>query len=295
MDCFNGETLTVTAEEISLKRMDSRPYQGVKMRLFKGKLSVIMPAYNEGHHIYNNLKETHKVFKRSRCGFEVILVDDGSGDNTYFEAQKAALDLGSTIPLNITKNTGKGNALKEGFARATGDYVIFLDADLDLHPAQLSHIFKIMRNEKADVIIGSKYHPDSTIDYPASRKLLSKVYAGVLNVLFDLNLHDTQTGMKVFRREVLERVFPLVTCKGFAFDIEVLTNAHKLGYKVVEAPVILDNRREMQWGRITIKDMYKMWIDTMAIYYRLNRKKPGKAKPESGAIKDNKEYGAIKR
>ncbi len=275
--------------------MDRRPYRGVKMRFFKGKLSVIMPAYNEGHHIYKNLKETHGVLKRSRCGFEVILVDDGSGDNTYSEALSAARDLGCTIPVNIAKNSGKGNALKEGFARATGDYVVFLDADLDLHPAQLTRVFKIMRNERADVIVGSKYHPDSTIDYPFSRKVLSKVYAGMMNVLFDLNLHDTQTGMKVFRREVLDRVFPLVTCKGFAFDIEVLTNARNLGYKVVEAPVVLDNRREMQWGRITIKDMYKMWIDTMAIYYRVNRNKPEKAKSDPGAAKDHKGYGAVKR
>ncbi|GMR04829.1 MAG: glycosyltransferase family 2 protein [Thermodesulfobacteriota bacterium] len=263
------------------------------MKLFKGKISVIMPAYNEGHHIYQNIKETHRVFKKSKCGFEVILVDDGSVDDTYAEAEKAARDLSGTIPVNIARNRGKGNALKEGFLRSTGDLILFLDADLDLHPEQLSSVFRIMRDEKADVIVGSKYHPQSDIHYPFSRKVLSKTYASILKVLFDLPLRDTQTGMKVFRREVLDEVFPLVMCKGFAFDIELLTNAHNMGYKVVEAPVTLHNRREMQWGRITVKDMYRMWLDTMGIYYRVNRNQRKKARAEANRLKSKRGYGGI--
>lgn len=239
------------------------------MRLFKTKISVIMPAYNEGQHIYENLMETYKVLKKTKCDFEVILVDDGSGDNTYEEARKANADYGNIISHKVCRNCGKGNALKEGFHLATGNFVIFLDADLDLHPKQVYQLFKIMRNMNADVVVGSKYHPASQLNYPVSRKIFSRIYALVLRVLFGLPLRDTQTGLKVFRYEVLAKVFPLVLCKRYAFDVELLANAHRVGYKVVEAPIVLDYRRETKWGRIKLKDMYHMGMDTLAIFYRM--------------------------
>ena len=268
------------------------------MKLFKHKLSVIMPAYNEGHHIYENIKETHRVLRRARCGYEVILVDDGSRDNTYEEARRAAAELGCTVPVSVPENRGKGNALKEGFNHASGDFVIFLDADLDLHPEQLHRVLRVMRDERADVIVGSKYNPDSRLEYPFSRKVMSKVYALVLKVLFDLPLRDTQTGLKAFRKEVLEKVFPLVHTSGFAFDIELLSNAHGLGYRVVEAPVVIDNRREMKWGRITMKDMYRMWLDTMAIYYRQYMRRANFASADKGGrkkVKNAGKYGELSR
>lgn len=240
------------------------------MALLKFKLSTIMPAFNEGHHIYENLRETHRALKRSRCDFEIILVDDGSKDNTYAEAARGAQDFGNIIPVKLLNNGGKGNALKEGFRHAAGDFVIFLDADLDLHPGQIYQMFKVMKNTNADVVIGSKYHPESRLHYPASRKMFSKIYALVLKILFGLPLRDTQTGLKIFRREVLAKVFPLVLCKRYAFDVELLANAHRAGYHVAEAPIVLNYRRALKWGRIKFKDMYYMGMDTMAIFYRMH-------------------------
>lgn len=228
-----------------------------------------MPAYNEGHHIYDNLKETSRVFRRSKRNFEIILVDDGSADNTYEEARRAANELGNIIPVDVKPNGGKGNALKEGFKRATGDYVIFLDADLDLNPEQVRYMFRLMRDNRSDVIIGSKHHPQSRLNYPILRKVFSRTYAVVLKALFDLPLRDTQTGLKIFRYDALGRVFPNVVCKRYAFDVELLVNAHQAGYKVVEAPIVLDYRRNMKWGRIGFRDVYRMGIDTLAIFYRM--------------------------
>ncbi|MFQ5466260.1 MAG: glycosyltransferase family 2 protein [Thermodesulfobacteriota bacterium] len=239
------------------------------MELYKGKISVIMPAYNESAHIYGNIIETWRVFRRTRCGFEIIVVDDGSGDATYAEAVRAARELVGVHVVHYTSNNGKGSALKEGFRHATGDYVVFLDSDLDLHPAQLHGLFKVMRNLRADVVIGSKHHPASKLDYPGYRKVISRVYALILKVLFNLPLRDTQTGLKVFNSGVLDSVFPKVLCKRYAYDLELLVNAHHLGYKVVEAPVVLNYRRPKKWGRIGLGDFYATGMDTLAIFYRM--------------------------
>lgn len=240
------------------------------MELFKGKISVIMPAYNESGHIYRNVIETCKVFDRAKCGYEVIVVDDGSTDATFEEASKAEKELPCVKVVHYALNNGKGNALKEGFRHATGDYVVFLDSDLDLHPSQLHTLFKVMRNNRADVVIGSKHHPASRLEYPAVRKLISRVYALILKILFNLPLRDTQTGLKVFSRDVLKRVFPKVLCKRFAYDLELLVNAKHLGYRVSEAPVVLNFRRPKKWGRIGLGDLYLTGLDTLAIFYRLH-------------------------
>ena len=250
------------------------------MRVFKGKISVIMPAFNEGHHIYENLRETHRVFRRSGRSFEIILVDDGSSDETLAEARRAARDFGSIAALRLDRNRGKGNALREGFRAAKGDYVIFLDADLDLHPGQIIGLFRAMRDMKADVIIGSKHHPDSKLEYPLPRKVMSRIYAAALKALFGLPIRDTQTGLKIFTHASLEKAFPRVLCDRYAFDVELLARAHEAGFRVAEAPVVLNFRREVRWGRIKASDVVRMGLDTLAIFMRLQASRRSSPSPE---------------
>lgn len=240
------------------------------MKVFKQKISVLMPAHNEGVHLYENLVETVKVFDKYKREYEIILINDGSDDNTSQGALRAKAQLPRVEFINIEKNVGKGDAIREGFATATGDYVVFLDSDLDLHPSQLWDLFKEMRNRKADVIIGSKRHRSSNIHYPFARKVISYVYAAVLGILFGLPLTDTQAGLKIFRREVLANILPKILCKRYAFDIEILANAHHVGYKIVEYPVVVSWRRRTTWGRIGLRDMYQTGIDTLAIFYRMH-------------------------
>lgn len=239
------------------------------MELYKGKISVIMPAFNESAHIRRNVHETCRVFDRTRRDFEVVVVDDGSTDDTFEEASRASAQLPNVKVVRYADNNGKGSALKEGFRHVTGDYVVFLDSDLDLHPSQLHRLFRVMRDTRASVVIGSKHHPRSTLKYPLGRKVISRVYALMLRALFNLPLRDTQTGIKVFNHEVLARVFPKVLCKRFAYDLELLVNANRLGYKVAEAPVVLNFRRPRKWGRIGLGAMYSTGMDTLAIFYRL--------------------------
>lgn len=228
-----------------------------------------MPAYNEGAQIFNNIQETVKTFEEFGCRYEIIVVDDGSRDNTYEEARRAADTLKNITIIQNRENYGKGRALKKGFRCTKGNYVVFLDSDMDLHPVQLETFFDIMRLDGADVVIGSKRHPNSKLEYPWHRRVVSAVYFFFIKIMFGLPIRDTQTGLKVFKREVLEKVFPRVVVKKFAYDLEILVLAHHFGYKVAEAPVVMKFQRDT-WHRIGIKSILDTWLDTMAIWYRMH-------------------------
>ncbi len=247
---------------------DSVQDQDKKNKL-RDSISVIMPAHNEGPHLYDNLKETIKTFEEAKYDYEIILVNDGSVDNTLAEANRVAREFKRIKVVTSGVNNGKGHAIKEGFQHADGQQIVFLDADLDLHPEQIKDLLKVMKEQKAEVVIGSKWHPQSKLKYPFMRKVISNIYALILWTLFRLPLRDTQTGLKIFKHEVLKKVFPKIVCKRYAFDVEILANAHHLGYKTVEVPVILHFRRDQRWGRITFKDMWNTGMDTLAIFYRM--------------------------
>lgn len=237
--------------------------------MIEGKISVVMPAYNEARHIVSNLRETVDTLAAAQYDFEVIVVDDGSPDKTYLEAAKLLSSHPERVRVvHYAENQGKGNALMCGTWFARGQYIVFLDADMDLHPVQLPTLLGVMEAQEADVVIGSKRHPLSHVNYPRHRRLYSAVYYTLIRAMFGLPVKDTQTGLKVFKREVVDRVFPRILVKRFAFDVEVLANAHRLGYKIVDAPVTLTFQRA--FGRIKLRDVCAILRDTLAIFYRMH-------------------------
>jgi len=239
------------------------------MRQIKEKISVIMPAFNEGARIGASIAETTRTFNEFGCRWELIVMDDGSTDSTFEEACTAAKKAAPGVSVKRNPhNIGKGRALKRAARYATGFYTVFLDADLDLHPVQVQALFDIMRLNNADIVIGSKMHPNSVVRYPFERKLISAVYYLLVRLLFNLPCHDTQTGLKLFKTEVLRRVFPRVLVKKFAFDLELLVNAHHLGYSIVEAPIVLNPQRA--YGRIGPAAVFATFWDTMAVFYRMH-------------------------
>jgi glycosyltransferase involved in cell wall biosynthesis len=196
-------------------------------------------------------------------------MDDGSTDNTFEILQEVSRKYPQQLILKKNPfNLGKGRAIKKALHYLTGDYVVWLDADMDLHPIQVQTLFDIMRLDNADIVIGSKLHPNSVVNYPASRRLVSLVYYLLVRLLFNLPCHDTQTGLKLFKTEVLRNVFPRILVKKFAFDLEVLVNAHHLGYKITEAPIVLETQR--RYGRIGLRAIFTTTWDTLAIFYRMH-------------------------
>jgi glycosyltransferase involved in cell wall biosynthesis len=238
------------------------------MKYLNETISVIMPAHNEGRQIFHNIAETVKTFEEFGCDYQVIAVDDGSEDNTFEEIQRAEKVFKNIKIVRNHANYGKGRALKKGFRYTKGEYVVFLDSDMDLHPVQLQTFFDIMKLDEADVVIGSKRHPNSKLEYPWHRRVVSAVYFFFIKIIFGLPIRDTQTGLKLFKRGVLEKVFPKVVVKKFAYDLELLVLAHYFGYRITEAPVVMNFNRG-SWGRIGIKAIFDTWWDTMAIWYRM--------------------------
>ena len=230
-------------------------------------ISLIMPAYNEADIIYRTVCESARVLESIGSSYEIIVVDDGSIDDTALEAGRAAREFPGVKLVRLSDNQGKGNALRRGFQVSRYELVCFLDADLDLHPSLIGKLLEVMDESGADIVIGSKRHPESQLSYPRLRRIYSTVYYWLIFALFHLPVKDTQTGIKVFRREVLENTFPRLVIKRYALDLELLAAAHHLGYSVAEAPVNLDFQRIS--GRIKWDDVRNIIVDTMAVFYRL--------------------------
>ncbi len=231
-------------------------------------LSILMPAYNEATSIAENVRETVETMQALGIDFEIVVIDDGSLDGTHAAASSALRVWPDRVRVvRCARNEGKGNALFCGAAYSKGQYVAFLDADMDLHPEQLADFIAIMDEREADAVIGSKFHPKSNVDYPLARRVYSLFYFWLVRLMFGLPVRDTQTGIKLFRREVLDRVIPRVLVKRFAFDLELLANIHHLGYRIVEAPVTLNFKRVC--SRLRLPAVWNVFVDTMAIFYRM--------------------------
>jgi glycosyltransferase involved in cell wall biosynthesis len=233
------------------------------------KVSVVVPAYNESHDIEANLRAIVDALRDRTAKLEIVLVDDGSRDLTWQHAARAMCKGDVTVRvLRYERNQGKGYALACGARHATGEFVVFLDADLDLHPDQVPGFFDVLFATNADAVIGSKWHPDSRVEYPAWRRVLSRGYYAMVRLLFGLPLRDTQTGLKLFRARLIERVVPRLLSKRFAFDVELLAVAHRMGFLIVEAPVQLQFRRDVP--RLRFTDSWNVLVDTLAIFYRIH-------------------------
>lgn len=230
------------------------------------ELSVVVPAYREGKRIYKNLGRLVGELDKLGVLYEVIVVSDGNTDSTVSEARR--FKSPSVKVLDYPMNVGKGFALSFGVSQSTGSLVTFIDADMELDPANIATFINQMRESECDAVIGSKRHPESNVHYPAFRRLQSAVYQLFVRALFNLNVRDTQTGLKLFRRHVLEEALPLLAIKRFAFDLELLVVARFLGYtKICEAPIKLDYQFE---STVNLRSAFDVLWDTAAIFYRLH-------------------------
>lgn len=227
-----------------------------------------MPAYGLESVIERNIEVVCELL-RGHIPFEILPVDDGSLDGTAAAIQRAAERNPAHVrPVYLKINAGKGNALRRGFAASSGSHILLLDGDLDLSPSRLSTFFDVMAAKQAAIVIGSKRHPDSVIDYPWHRRLTSTVYFALVRLLVGLPISDTQTGMKLFTREALGWAFDRMLVKTFAFDLEVLSIAHAKGYEVAEAPI--EMHFGQKYGCLSWTNVKQVMTDTLAIFYRIH-------------------------
>ena len=231
--------------------------------------SLIIPAFKEERRIFNNLSSVLKDMKSFPYPYEVIVVIDGKVDNSFKEAKKIKSSFLKVVGYDV--NRGKGYAIRYGIAKSKGDVVGFLDAGGDISVKSLSMMIEELFWNNADVIIASKRHSLSRVNFPFRRRIMSWGYQKLVKLLFNLDVKDTQVGMKIYKRKVLEDVFPRLLVKKFAFDIEMLAVAHYLGYtRIHEAPVELNFNGASTIRSLRLwKTIFNMLWDTAAVFYRL--------------------------
>lgn len=234
-------------------------------------LSLVVPAYKQEKTIEKDIKNLDKVLSELPYKYEIVVVVDGYFDKTFDLLQHQKSEIKHLKVYGYEKNHGKGFAVKYGMLKAKGDIIGFIDAGMDLDPSEISVALDLMDWNKADIIIGSKLHPESKVNYPVWRKILSWGYRTLTHLLFGFNVKDTQVGMKFFRKKVAHDVFSKIIIKRYAFDIEVLTVAYKLGYKkIYESPVKLNfnSAASVVTSNFWRVIFWMLW-DTAAVFYRL--------------------------
>ncbi|MHB8842647.1 MAG: glycosyltransferase, partial [Candidatus Aquicultor sp.] len=228
-------------------------------------LTVVIPFFNPGPRLAQHVRDVTSMLEESGLSFEILAVSDGSTDHSEETLASQASDRLRLICLS--KNQGKGAALRVGLAEGRGEYLGFIDGDGDIPPASLRNLLDVIGGQRPDVIFGSKRHPDSDVIYPMLRRIYSWGYQQLNHLLFRLPVRDTQTGVKVVRRDVLAEVLPRMVEKRFAFDLELFVVARQLGYThFVEVPVSI---RERFSSTISWRSVKATLIDTAAIFYRL--------------------------
>jgi hypothetical protein len=228
-------------------------------------LSVIVPALDEGPHVRAHLARIVASVERLGRPFEVLLVDDGSADDTGAEARAAAATDPRVRVVTHPTNRGKGAALATGCAEARGDVLVFLDADLEISPDEIGPLLARLEASGAAVAVGSKYAPGARERRPWHRAWLSRAYLLVTSVLFRLPIRDTQTGLKALRRDVARALCPRCARAGGPGTSSCSCSRTRRA-RIVAAPVTVDFRRP--GVRIGLRGFVDSGLDTVAVFLR---------------------------
>ena len=199
-------------------------------------LSIIIPAYNEAQRLPDTLEKIHTFLLKQSYSAEIIVVENGSTDDTYTIAQGLQKQIKNLIVIHETQR-GKGWAVKRGILEAGGEYRFICDADLSMPIEELPHFLPPEQQDEAIAIASREAPGAKRYHEPEYRHLIGRAFNWLVRVLLLPGLNDTQCGFKCFRADAAERVFPLVTITGWTFDAEALFIARRLGYSIREIPI----------------------------------------------------------
>ena len=229
------------------------------------KLSVIFPAYNEAKRIPKTLRFTYNYLKNQPYESEIVVVNDGSKDNTAEVVKSLAREIPIIRLIDNKDNKGKGGVVKQGMLEAKGEFRLFSDSDNSTSIEQIEGMWPYF-SQGFDVVIGSRNVKGAKLDPPqpflrkvifgGGFKLLRKIIVGLWNI------QDTQCGFKCFSAKAAEDIFTKAQKDGFIFDVEVLLLAKKMGYKIKEMPVHWINDTQ---SKVKLKHIFNMFFDMLKL------------------------------
>ena len=230
-------------------------------------LSVVIPAYNEEGRISATLLDIDKYLRRQNYAYEIIVVSDGSTDNTMSIVGNLKSQVSNLRLIDNKENRGKGWVTKQGMLEARGEYRIYVDADNAISISQIENFWPHIKNY--DVVIGSIEIRGAKVEEHAGwhRRLLGRISKYIIRIVAGLwRIHDTQRAFKLFPARVARDIFSRQTIYRWGFDIELLVIAKKLGYRIKELPVVWINPGE---SKVTLKSYIKTFQELLKIRWNL--------------------------
>ena len=231
-------------------------------------LSIVIPAYNEEKRIGTSLIKISSYLKKRYHDFEIIVIDDGSNDDTLNLLTEFSQKIPNLIVLKNESNQGKGFSVKKGVLKSRGEIILFTDADMSTPIEEIDKLIGWLKNGY-QISIGSRALPDSEIKRYSAwyRQIMGKTFNGIIRFILNLDYHDTQCGFKCFRNDVALEIFKSIKHCGFSFDVEMLFIAKNQGIKVKEVPVRWYNSPDskvkiIQDSSIMLWDVLKLRLES---------------------------------
>lgn len=231
-------------------------------------LSVIVPAYNEERRLPPTLIEMIDYLDEQKYSYEIIVVDDGSTDQTSQVVEKFEKIRSQVRLIKLAKNRGKGHAVKTGALNAKGQFILFNDADGSTPISEVSKLLFTIKDAKADITFGSRAKQNGNTEIKAHfhRVIIGRTFNLLVNLLLIKGVKDTQCGFKLFTKEAAREVFTRQTIEGFNFDVELLYLAKINDFKFTEVPVNWHSTPGSKVNLIT--DSLIMFFTLFVIKYR---------------------------
>jgi len=236
-------------------------------------LSIVIAAYNEENRIGESLLKIKKYFDGQDNDYQIIVVDDGSTDNTRQMSTDYTAEITNLKVIGYPENKGKGYALRQGVFASKGDTVLLTDADLSTPIDELDRLLPLLKDQEYDIAIGSRaLEPNKILKkQPWWRQGMGKIFNRIVKIMVLDDFDDTQCGFKLFSGNVARRLFKNARINRFAYDVEILAMAKESGCRIVEVPVKWINSPASKVNPIF--DSMQMLFDLIKIMMRMGKGK----------------------
>lgn len=231
----------------------------------KTYLSVVIPAYNEERRLLDTLARVHEYLSHRDFSFEILVVDDGSEDDTAGIVERFAQEHEGVRLICNDRNRGKGYSVRHGVLSAWGRDILFSDADLSTPIEECERLLPCISSGEYDIAIGSRAMAESNLEVrqPFYREWMGRMFNRIVQRLTVRGIVDTQCGFKAFRGDVARQLFQKQTLTGFAFDVEILFLAQKAGFNIMEVPITWRNSADSRLN--PVRDSLRMLREVITV------------------------------